>query len=207
MEEKINENGLMKILNSIYSQTMTGLPGTDSAKELAEEYLKEGGSLEEKIDSLIRMQNIKCAASGFITNLGGAITLPIAIPANLSSVLYMQLRMIAAIAYMCGHDPKSDRVKTLAFVCLCGNEAKDILKDAMAIPLGKELAKAAIKKIPNEIIKRINKAVGTRLLTKFGSKGLINLGKAIPAIGGFIGGGMDLFATNIIGDKAKEMFM
>ena len=38
----------------------------------------------------------KCAASGFLTGFGGFLTLPINVPANLSSVLYVQLRMIAA---------------------------------------------------------------------------------------------------------------
>ena len=52
--------------------------------------------------ALIRWQNAKCATSGFIAGLGGSITLPVSIPANISSVLYIQIRMIAAIAYMGG---------------------------------------------------------------------------------------------------------
>ena len=46
-----------------------------------------------------------------------------------------------------------------------------------------------------------------RLLSRFGTKSAINLGKAIPLVGGLIGGGFDAYSTQIIGDKAKEMFI
>ena len=54
---------------------------------------------------------------------------------------------------------------------------------------------------------RINRAVGMKLVTKFGEKGVINLGKAVPFLGGFISGTLDGVTTNIIGDKAKEIFL
>ncbi|GIP46270.1 hypothetical protein J45TS6_47290 [Paenibacillus sp. J45TS6] len=62
------------------------------------------------------------------------------------------------------------------------------------------------RKIPNEVIKAINKKVGARLLTKFGEKGVINLGKAVPVLGGIIGGAVDGIGTNIIGKTAKNTF-
>ena len=47
---------------------------------------------------------------------------------------------------------------------------------------------AAIKKIPGKALVAINQRIGYRLITKFGEKGIINLGKAIPLIGGVVGG-------------------
>lgn len=58
-----------------------GVPGIDTAIELADNYLKKKGSLEENVNSLIRWQNTKSATSGFLTGLGGIITLPVAVPA------------------------------------------------------------------------------------------------------------------------------
>ena len=49
--------------------------------------------------------------------------------------------------------------------------------------------------------------VGFRLVTKFGTKGLINLGKAVPLVGGLIGGVMDLASTNIMGNVARDTFI
>ena len=208
VSKNITEKNIMEtILDPIYNQAISGLPGSESAHELAKSYISEGGTKEEQANSLIRWQIAKCATSGFLTGLGGLITLPVAIPANLASVIYVQLRMSAAIAYMGGYDPKNDKVKTFVYLCLCGNAAKDVVKDSLAVPLGKALAIAAINKVPREVIKTINRAVGLKLVTKFGEKGVINLGKAVPLLGGVISGTMDGVTTNVIGDKAKEIFL
>ena len=53
---------------------------------------------------------MKCGTSGLVTGLGGLITLPVAIPANISSVMYVQMRTIACIAKMGGYDVTSDQV-------------------------------------------------------------------------------------------------
>ena len=94
------------------------MPGTETAEELAESYLRKNSPIEKAIDSLIRWQNAKGATSGFLTWLGGLITLPVAIPANIAFVMYVQIRMIATIAHMKGYDLKDDQVKTFVFVCL-----------------------------------------------------------------------------------------
>lgn len=209
MTTLINKENLMQIMDDIYVEAINGLPmpGGESAQELAESYLKEKGSISDKADSLIRWQIAKCATSGFLTGLGGFISLPVAIPANIGSVLYVQLRMIAAIAYMGGYDPRDDKVKTFVYLCLVGDSCKDILKETLAVPLGKAMAKSMIKNISGELIKKINQAIGFRLLTKFGEKGIINLGKLIPAVGGLIGGTLDGVTTKTIGVAAKKMFL
>lgn len=47
--------------------------------------------------------------------------------------------------------------------------------------------------------------MGFRLLTKFGEKGVINLGKAIPLIRGIVGATFDSVATNTIGNVARHV--
>lgn len=197
---------MQNALDWSYDKAINGVPGLDSARELAEDYLNEDECLNEQVDSLIRWQNAKCATSGFITNLGGVLTLPVAIPANIGSTLYVQLRMIAAIAYMGGYDLKNDKVKTLAFVCLCGNSATKVAKN-FGIRVGTALTEQFIKSISTSTIKQINKAVGMKLITKFGEKGAISLSKGIPIVGGLIGGTIDGIACNTIGNVAKEMFI
>ncbi|HDR7314297.1 EcsC family protein [Heyndrickxia sporothermodurans] len=201
----LTESKMTKVLDWAYEKAVNGLPGTETAVELAQSYLNKHSSVEKAIDGLIRWQNAKGATSGFLTGLGGLITLPVTIPANVASVMYVQVRMIAAIAYMRGYDLKDDQVKTFVFVCLTGQAASDILKQA-GMKLGTALAKEAIKKIPGEVIKAINKAVGIRLVTKFGQKGIVNLGKAVPLVGGIIGGAVDGIGTNTIGKTAKKVF-
>ena len=202
----MDTSAVVKILDISYDKALNGVAGMKGAADLATDYMAHGGDLEAQVDALIKNQIIKCGTSGFLTSLGGFITLPVALPANVASVIYMQMQMIAAIARMGGYDLHDDRVKTLVIACLCGNEVKEILKQA-GIQIGKKLTERAVQKISSALIVRINRAVGFRLLTKFGTKGAINLSKAIPVIGGFIGGGVDAYSTKVIGNKAKELFI
>lgn len=194
-----------KALSLSYDKALSGIVGMKGAEALAAEYMATGDDLEKQVDMLIRNQVIKCGASGFLTSLGGAITLPVALPANVLSVLYM-LQMIAAIAHMGGYDLQSDRVRTLVIACLCGNQLKEVLKQA-GIKVGTTLTAKAIQRLSTVLFNRINRTVTMRLLSRFGTKSAINLGKAIPLVGGLIGGGFDAYSTQIIGDKAKEMFI
>jgi len=164
------------------------------------------GTLHQKADSLIRWQNAKACTSGFITGIGGLMTLPVAIPANLASVLYIQIRMIAAIAHMGGYDLRDDKVKTLVYVCLAGNFAKDLIQEA-GILIGTKFTTRIIESISERSLLAINQKVGFRLLSKYGGRSAINLGKAVPFAGGIIGGTVDLIATNLIGNTARNIFI
>src|SRR5689334_1020542 len=131
----LDQRILMKALDWGYDVAVSGVPGLLSAEELAASYVSRGGTPLDQTNSLIRWQIAKASTSGFVTGLGGLVTLPVAVPANLSSVLYVQLRMIAAIAVIGGHDIRADQVRTLAYVCLCGSAAMDVVKD-VGIQLG-----------------------------------------------------------------------
>ena len=106
----ISQKLIMQSLEWAYAKAVNGVVGLGSAEELAQEYLKEGDSLPEQINNLIRWQNAKAGTSGFLTGIGGILTIPVTLPANITSILYIQLRMIAAIAIMCGYDVKDGSV-------------------------------------------------------------------------------------------------
>ncbi|MBP7735496.1 MAG: EcsC family protein [Spirochaetes bacterium] len=206
MGEKIEPSVFMKALDWCYDKAINGGGVLVTANDLAKEYLEKNKNNIDAAKSLIKWQIAKCATSGFITGLGGIITLPVAIPANISSVLYVQLRMIAAIAIMGGYDPKSDKVKTFVYLCLTGSSVNDILKTT-GINIGSKVALNAIKNISGTVLREINKKVGFKLLTKFGQTGVVNLGKTIPLIGGIIGGLFDAGSTKIIGKKSIDVFL
>lgn len=208
MGEVVTQSTMMKAMDYAYDKAINGLgiPGMDTAQELADDYLQQKGTLEEQINSLIRWQNTKSATSGFVTGLGGVITMPIAIPANISSIIFVQVRMIATIAIMCGFDVKNDKVKALVYTCLAGNASKELLKD-IGIQVGRKLTESAIKSISGSVIVKINQAVGFRLVTKAGQTGAINLMKTVPFIGGIVGGSFDAVTTNIVGNVARDTFL
>ena len=203
---QLTESKMMQVLEWGYEKAIQGLPGMESAEELAKRYLEKYDTVDEAIDTFINWQCAKCATSRFITGLGGLLTLPVAIPANISSVIFVQIRMIATIAKMRGYNLKDDQVKTLVFVALTGQAATDILKQA-GITIGSKVGINLIKKMPMKVIYQINKKVGFRLVTKFGQKGIINLGKLVPIVGGVIGGTVDTVGTLTVGKTAKKLFI
>lgn len=203
----MNEKEINNILDICYEKALNGIPHvSESVADLADNYIERYKDKDLAAKMLIRNQVLKCGTSGFLTGLGGLITLPVTIPANITSVIYVQLRMIAAIAVIGGYKPSDDEVKTLAYVCLTGSSASEILK-ASGIQIGNKITVGLIKKIPGTVLTKINQKVGFRLLTKFGEKGAINLVKMVPLVGGVIGGGIDVSSTKVIGFNARRIFV
>lgn len=132
--------------------------------------------------------------------------MPVAIPANLSSVLYVQLRMVAAIAYMGGYDVNSDQVQTLCYMALAGDVVADVAKQ-VGKNVGEKVLVNAIKKLPGEALVKINQRVGFRLLTKFGERGAINLVDMLPVVGGVVGSVFDVATTQAIAKSALGIFL
>jgi hypothetical protein len=202
-----DESKALKLINWITDKGINGVPLLSSAKDLAQEYQRDSSHPGdgERINSLVNWETTKNFTSGFITGLGGVITLPVAIPAAFGASWIIQARMAAAVAIIGGHDIASDRVRTFVLVCLAGDACKDILKD-VGILVGRGMARNAIQKIPGQVLIEINKKVGFRLLTKAGEKGAVNLMKMVPVAGGLVSGAFDAAACRIVGKQAKRLF-
>lgn len=207
MEQTIKQEHIMELLDKLYDVSIKGIDKiSPPIKELANDYLSKNKDLEKAAKTFVGFQIAKCTTSGFVNGLSPLITLPIAIPANIGSVLYIQMRMISCLAYMGGYDINSDQVQTLVYACLAGISVNEIVKN-VAIQFGNKFTVAMVKKIPAKAIAKINKKVGFRFLTKFGEKGLINIGKAVPVVGAAISGCFDFAETKFIADRAYKMFI
>ena len=203
---KLGPDHIMKWLDQLYDLVVEDSPILESAQDIGNHYAAGTGSLEERARQLVRWQVTKAGTAGFLSGLGGVITMLVAIPANIASVMYVQIRMIAAVAHLGGHDIRNDQVRTLCYTCMCGKAAGDVVKNT-GISLGTKLTEQAIKKVAGKTLKNINKKVGFRLVTKFGEKGIINLGKMVPIAGGVVGGTFDAASTYVIGKIARTTFI
>lgn len=204
--KKITHPLILQIMDWAYEKAVGGMPGLESAEQMADEFMQKEGSLNDKVNNLIRWQNLKAGMSGFVTGIGGLLAMPFTIPANIGSVLYIQIRMISAIARMGGYDLKDERVKSLVFVCVAGNAGKDILKN-IGIAWSEKVVTYALANISKEVIISVNKAVGFKLFAQYGGKGFINLSKAVPMVGGVVGATFDTVTTNAMGRLAKKLFI
>ncbi len=172
--------------------------------ELAEEYTKKGTDPDSAVDNLINWQCAKTSATGFVSGLPGFFALPVTITADLMTLWYIQLRMVAAIGRIYGHDPKNDQMRTLAYVSLLGSGAQEAV-GRVGIDIGTKAATAALRRMPATALLEINKAVGFRLVTKFGQKGAVNLVKLVPIAGGLVGGAINFAGTRVVGKTAKRI--
>lgn len=203
MSKNTNESVVKQALDWAYGKAISkSLPGIDCSFSLADFYLKLPGTLEEQMNSLIRWQVTKAASLGFLTGLGGLLTLPITIPVNLGGVVFVQIRMATSIAIMCGYDPHDDRVRTMVLVCLCGAAGFEILRN-FGIELGTRLLTDVLTSLSKELIIKINKILVFKLAKDIARN---PISKTIPFFGGVIGASFDSFSTNIIGEVAKKTF-
>ena len=202
----LKQEDIMKVLNNCYDKALNGVPKIcPSIEEFAQNYLDKETDNNKAAKAMIKNQVIKCTTSGFLTGFGGIIALPVSIPANVGSVLYVQMRMIACVAYLAGYDLKSDQVQTLVYACLAGVAVNDVVKRA-GIKFGVKLTNAAIKKIPGKTLTKINQKVGFRFVTKAGTTGIVNLTNVVPVAGAVVGGGIDYFETKAIANRAYKWF-
>ena len=196
---------LLSGLHWLYDRVSGGGFGFDGPEATAASYRDKYATIDDAVDALIKWQVVKAGAAGFVTNLGGIITLPLTIPVNLGAIAYIQLSTIASIACLRGFKPSDDQVRTLSLACLLGNGAIELLTE-FGLKVGTKMASQAVQSISGATLIRINQAVGFRLLTKTGTTGAVNLSTIVPFIGGAVGGGIDAVTTKAIGMAAKAMF-
>ncbi len=185
---------------------MDGIWPLPAACDLAAEYRSRPYANDtERVRALIRWAVVKSAAAGFVTGFGGVLTLPVAIPGALTASLAIQAPMVAAIAKIHGHSPKDDRVQTAILLWMTGTGMMDVAKKG-GVLVGEKVAIGALKQVSGAILAKINKLVGVTLLTKFGQKGVVNLVKLVPLVGGAVGATFDGATCYLVGRAADKAF-
>jgi hypothetical protein len=145
------------------------------------------------------------ATTGGVTGLGGLVTLPVSVPVGVGGYYLLGARLAGAIAHLRGHDVHSEDVRTAVLVTMLGSAGTEVIKDA-GIKIGTKGLAAALAKVPGRVFIEINKKVGFRLITKGGSKGIVNAGKLVPLIGGPIGATIDGLSMKAVGQYARSAF-
>jgi len=188
-----------------YGKAVDGMPGLEGAEELAARYRDRHATADEAVAALIAWQTGIAGAAGFVTGCGGFVALPVAMPANLASALYIQARLIAAIAHLRGHDLKSPDVRTLALACMTGSKAADTLKDA-GVRFGTRMTRDVIGWASPALAKKIEHAAGVALTGVASAGNMAKFGKLVPVVGGLVAAGFDAAMTQLIGRTADRVF-
>lgn len=164
----------------------------------------------DDVDKVIRKlitESVQAASvNGFVTGLGGFVSMPVSVPLNMAGALVINARLAGAIAYLRGYDPEDPHVRTVATLVAVGSNTQQIAKTA-GVRVGEKVAMQAIKRLPMTVVRQINKRAGFMLLAKYGTKrSAVTLAKAVPLVGGVVGGTVDATMTGVVGKTAKKMF-
>ena len=201
------EDAADRLVKFLLRKGLGGFGPLSSAQDLADEYLIDQGFArhDQRVDSLINWETGKNFTSGFLTGLGGVVSLPLSIPSALGASWLLQARMTGAIARIYGHELNEDRVRTLILLSLAGDRAREAMQ-TIAARFGNDLNETLLQKVPGRALVEINKRIGVRLLTKAGQRTAVNFSKAVPFVGGMVGGTMDAAVCRLVGRTAKSLF-
>lgn len=200
------DSAALDLVNKILSVGINGLGPYKSAADVADEALGHHGDVEVAINRLIATHRRWVGSTGFASGLGGLMTLPVTLPADVTTFYMLSARMSAAIAFLRGYDIKSEEVQSAVLISLLGASAAGAL-GKIGVEVGNKVAVAGLRRLPGRVLMDINRRVGFRLLTKFGTKGVINLVKAVPLVGGGVGAGVNVAAINQIARYSKATFV
>ena len=186
-------------------RAITGVGPLPAASTAAETQLREQkGDVDKAVHEVIENHVRYAAAQGFVTNIGGLVTVALTIPTNITGLALIQCRMIAGIAHLRGYDLDDPRVRNAILTCLIGEDAVNALVKKRKLP-APPMALATAPQHDPDLDRIISAEVAAELVTKVAGKRLATtVGRRIPIAGGFIGLGADAFSTWKVGRYADR---
>lgn len=189
-------------------KAITGVGRFPSAASAADKHLAENdGDVARAIHDVIEAHVRFAGLQGFLTNLGGLVTMAFTVPTNITGLALVQCRMVAGIAHLRGYDLSDARSRAAILACLLGEDKILKMVKQRALPgTPMELAAAAAYDetlgplLANEVATElIGRAAGKRLAT--------TVGRRVPVVGGLVGAGTDGYVTWKIGRYVDREFL
>jgi hypothetical protein len=202
----VDDGVVTRTIQQVLDLGLDGVGPYDSAAEVAERARAATPSADAAIKKVMRRHVAGGSVGGFATGVGGFVTMPVALPANVVEFYVQATRMVGAIATLRGYDVRDPRIRSAILLTLIGSHADDVLAKAGLTTGGGRMAALASRQLPPSTLFILNKAVGFRLLRGLGEKALPRLGKGVPLLGGVVGAGLDGYLMKKIAEHAQVEF-
>jgi hypothetical protein len=200
-------NAIDRLVSMLVDVGLEGRGPLKPVRELAQRELEDAhGDREKAIGSLARTSVRRGAAGGFVTGLGGFVTMPVSLPVNVAEFYLQATRMVGGIATLRGYDVSDPRIRSAVLLTLVGSDADEVLKKAGMTTFSGRATSYALQGLPPAALMMVNKAVGFRLMRGVSEKVLARFGRGVPFAGGLVGGGIDGWMMKKIADHAMEEF-
>ncbi|CAL8976666.1 MAG: EcsC family protein [Actinobacteria bacterium] len=195
------------LLRSIVDFAIDGSPAFPGAKATAARSLQSKADREGAIDALVRYHVSMASAQGFMTSVGGLLTLPVGLPANIAGMAVLGVRMIAAIAHLRGYDVDDRRVRAALTLAMLGDdEVRRLVADGK-LP-SSPLAVATAPVFDPALERTISERVMGSLAGRIGGKHVaVVVVRRIPLVGGGVGAAVDGWLTFGLAAYARREFI
>jgi len=189
-------------------RAIRGVGRLESAATFADKHREDhDGDVDEAIKDIIETHVRLAGAQGFLTNIGGLVTMPVAVPANIAGLALIQCRMVAAIAHLRGYDLDDKRVRSGILASLLGEERMLSMIKKKKLP-GTPMAVATAPVYDDHLSTVMANEVAAEMITRIAGKRIaFTVGRRVPVVGGIIGAGTDGFATWQIGRYVDREFL
>ncbi|MEJ7743154.1 MAG: EcsC family protein [Nocardioidaceae bacterium] len=188
-----------------FDRAVDGTGPLRGAAEAADKRLAEhNADIDEAIDALVDAHVRMATAQGFVTNLGGLVTVALMIPANISGLALLQCHLVGGIAHLRGYDLADPRVRNAVLACILGEDTVKSLVKNKKLP-STPMAIATAPGYDAELDQRIASEVAAELIGRVAGKRTISvIARRTPLVGGGVGAVSDGFRTYQIGRFAKK---
>ena len=187
------------------ARAVHGFGPLPSAASAAEKQLAEqDGVVEDAIHELIENHAALAGAQGFVTNLGGLVTMAATIPVNITGLALLQSRLVAGIAHLRGYDLNDDRVRNAILLTTLGEPAVRSLVKSKKVP-GTPMVIATAPAYDPELDKLVAAEVTSALVGRVvGKRAASTVARKVPLVGGVWAAGTDAYATWQVGKYAQR---
>jgi hypothetical protein len=187
-------------LNRLYPKALDGLPLLGTPEETAGPWRKGPGARRQRAEKMIRPHVALAGTTGFVTGLGGWLTMPITVPADLAGVALLQLHLAASCAALAGRDLRTKATQDEVIECLLMTDVGENTEEVEAAErVGVKLAERGLRFFIGQAVTWSAKRAGQQLVARRFARG-------VPLVGGAIGAVSDAYITRVVAQHALDTF-
>ena len=201
-----DDSAIGRVVQMLMDAGLDGRGPLRPATSIANAARRRTSDPQEAVERVVRLHVVGGAVGGFVTGLGGFVTMPVALPVNVAEFYVQATRMVGAIATLRGYDVRDAQVRTAVLLTLVGAKADDVLARAGLATGGGAISRLALGKLPPAALMVVNKAVGFRLMRGVFERVFSRFGRGVPFVGGVIGAVVDGWMMRRIAEQALVEF-
>lgn len=187
------------LLNKLYPKAIDGLPLLGTPQDVAHPYRGRPGPVRQRAERMIRPHIALAGTTGFVTGLGGWLTMPITIPADLAGVALLQLHLAASCAVLDGRDLSLNATRDDVVACLLKtDEGENSEEEEAANRVSVKLAERGLRLLTKKSLEWGASAAGRRM----GGR----IARGVPFLGGAIGAVSDTYNTRLVAGHTLDAF-